>query len=456
MTPWISITLALISVIVSLIVYVVQQQQRQSQAFRTCSESLYSKNEIEQAAAAILLRGFLKKKRILGIFSADFSYEAKNLLVALLNDKIRIPYSLRKNIADGFSYADNLDGQDMQSIDMLGALIKPQSRVMYEITKEERYKNQRLSMQKADFYFSVIMECSVNNVNACGAYFNYTLMCGTSFKNCLLRDAVFDGANVTGVVFDEDCVLEGASFKDAVGIKDAKVKKRFGDKVEKKSLLEFLDKNGVFHDHKPEEKDNHYYDFEQELRFNVFVSKLGVMSTQQQLRYNNVISKLSNHIKLDMIDREDYRVSSQLTDVNTHMMKCDGCIIFAFEYLDVDAGVIHKDVAGNDQQTIEKKIYASPWLHIEAALANVKQMPCLIVGDENLCRDGMFDETVATNAHNMFFVTYSDDNHDLMNAIAMWEGRVRQYHSSHNMNTGLTKEVDGKVLLQQEKEKESM
>lgn len=43
-----------------------------------------------------------------------------------------------------------------------------------------------------------------------------------------------------------------------------------------------------------------------------------------------------------------------------------------------------------------------------------------------------------------------------MNAIAMWEGRVRQYHSSHNMNTGLTKEVDGKVLLQQEKEKESM
>ena len=59
---------------------------------------------------------------------------------------------------------------------------------------------------------------------------------------------------------------------------------------------------------------------------------------------------------------------------------------------------------------------------------------------------------MATNAHNMFFVTYSDDNHDLMNAIAMWEGRLRQYHSSHNMNTGLTKEVDGKVLLKQEKE----
>ena len=419
MTAWISLTLALISVVVSLIVYVVQQQQRQFQAFRNCSESLYSKNEIEQAAAAILLRGFLKKKRILGVFSADFSYEAK------------ISYALRKNIADGFSYAENLDGQDMQGLDMLGALIKPQSRVLYEITKEEKYKNQRLSMQKADFYFSVIMECSVNNVNACGAFFNYTLMCSTSFKNCLLRDAVFDGANVTGVVFDEDCVLEGASFKDAVGIKDAKVKKRKGDKVEKESLLEFLDKNGIFHDHKPEGEVNHYANREQEMSLNVFVSKLGVMSTQQQLRYHNVINKLGNHIKLDMIDRENYRASSQLTDVNTHMMKCDGCIIFAFEYMDVDAGVIHKGVSGGDQQTIEKKIYASPWLHIEAALANVKQMPCLIVGDENLCRDGMFDETVATNAHNMFFVTYSDDNRDLMNAIAMWEGRVRQYHSAH-------------------------
>lgn len=426
----ISITLALISVIVSLIVYVVQQQQRQAQAFKDCAESLYSANEIEQASAAILLRGFLKKKRILGIFSVDFTHEAKNLLVAMLNNKIRISYSLRKNVADGFSYAENLDGQDMQRLDMLGALIKPQSRITYELTKEEKYKNQRLSMKKADFYHSVMIECSINNVNARGAFFNYTLMCGTSFKNCLLVDAVFDGANVTGVIFDEDCVLEGASFKNAVGIKAAKVKKRFRDEVEPRCLQEFLDKKGVFHDHKPEEKTDQYV--EQELALNVFVSKLGVMSTQQQLRYYNVINKLSDHIKLDMIDRKNYRESSQLTDVNTHMMKCDGCIIFAFEYMDVDSGVIHKDVSGADCQAIEKRIYASPWLHIEAALANIKQMPCLIVGDENLCRDGMFDEKVATVDHKMFFVTYSDNNQYLTDAISKWESEVQQYHDSHN------------------------
>ena len=440
----ISITLALISVIVSLIVYVVQQQQRYFQAFQSCTESLYSKNEIEQAAAAILLRGFLKKKRILGVFSADFSYEAKNLLVAMLNNKIRISYALRKNIADGFSYAENLDGQDMQRLDMLGALIKPPSRITYELTKEEKYKNQRLSMQKADFYHSVMMECSVNNVNARGAYFNYTLMCGTSFKNSLLVDAVFDGANVTGVVFDEDCVLEGASFKNAVGIKDAKVKKRYDDKVKQMCLQEFLDKNDIFHDHKPEEENNQYT--EQELRLNVFVSKLGVMSTQQQLRYHNVINKLGDHIELDMIDRKDYRQSSQLTDVDTHMMKCDGCIIFAFEYMDVDTGVIHKDVSGKDQLAIEKMIYASPWLHIEAALANVKQMPCLIIGDQNICRDGMFDKEVVTNDHKMFFITYSDDNQDLMKIISNWESEVREYHNLRNRNTGLIMEKDGKVL----------
>ena len=54
----------------------------------------------------------------------------------------------------------------------------------------------------------------------------------------------------------------------------------------------------------------------------------------------------------------------------------------------VGAGIIHGKIIGNDRQIIKDTAFASPWLHIEAALANGMHMPCLIVYDEGICRDG--------------------------------------------------------------------
>ena len=429
--PGITLMITLVSAIISYCVYIVKQQERYYQEFKSCSKSLYSDNPIEQASAAILMRGFLKKRRVGILFHVDYTKEAVNLLVALL--KTTIPINLQKNLSDGFSYANSLEGQDMQSINMQGALIKPESRIKYELTKDKKYNKKRLSMKNVDLFHAVVQECSINNVDASSAIFLYTILCGTSFKNCVFVGAKFDYANISRTVFDDDCIMEKASFKNAVGINEAKVKRMINGVVESHKLIEFLDKDGIFH----EKKSSNYEIPERKLR--VFVSKLGVMNSQQKLRYDMMVGLLGDEIELDSIERINYLNTSQLIDVDTHLAQCDGCIIFAFEYLDVDHGNIHRNVVGEDNQEIENKIFASPWLHIETALANGKQMPCMVVCDDKLCRDGMFDEAIVNPDKNMFIINYSDNIQSMEPTLLEWKGKVVEFHSNHHSITPLPK-----------------
>lgn len=436
---WITIAVTVVaSFLIPYAVFVVQQMSRKSQEFRAYSRSLYSDNPIEQASAAILLRSFLRKQKVGFLVPFDCTREAKNLLTSLL--KTSIPTTLQKNLADGFSYASEMDGQDMQYINMIGALIKPQSRIKYEMEKDEKkkekFKKDRLSMRRADFFHAVVQECSINNVDAEGAIFLYSILCGTSFKNCILTDACFEEANVSRVSFDQDCELEGASFKNAVGINEVKIRRKtINGEVEEKKLIDYLDGNGMFH----KEVDSHY-EITDSGNLRVFVSKLGIMSPQQKYRYDNIVINLSQKgYLLETIDRRDYLNTSQLTDVNTHLEKCDGIVIFAFEYLRVEQGSIHKDVESKDNQTIEKeaKVFASPWLHIEAALANGMQMPCFIIYDKDLCQDGMFDKAVVDPDKNLFVMSCSDDA-SMVEKLERWENMMVEYH--HNRLSRLSKD----------------
>lgn len=415
---------AFLAFIVPLAVYMVQQQSRNALFFHECAKSLFSENSIEQSTAAILLRGFLKRPLWKALFRPDFTQDAKNLMVVLLRKSI--PVDLQKIIADGFSYAGNLNGQDMQYINMVNALIKPESRIKYEITGNIFYKHDRISMRKTDFFHAVLQECSINNIDAKGGVFLCSILCGTSFRNCILEKANFENSNVRKVRFDADCKLNGASFKGAVGIETATVKIRQDDKP--RPLIEFLDSEGVFNSRGVPENERYVYDNK---KLNIFVSKLGSMDSRQRLNYNSAIATLKTigQVEIEKIEREQYPSVSQLTDVATHMENCDGCVIFAFEYLEVESGFIHKNVEGNDRKIIENKTFSSPWLHIEAALANGKQMPCLIIYDNDLCRDGMFDDSIIRSDKNICSIAYSDNiSIEEKNKLLNWFSLVKEYH----------------------------
>ena len=423
----VTLSISIITILISLVVYMIQQQIQNANLFNRCARSLHSSNPMEQNTAAILLRTFLRHKRR-HVLGRDFKREAKNLMVVLLRDSI--PTTLQKTLADGFSYAEDLKGQDMQFVNMLGALIKPQSWIDYEITKKEKYRYNRLSLKKADFYYAVLQECSINSVDATGAIFYCAIMPSTKFRNCILRDANFTCSNIKHVEFDENCDLEGAMFDGAIGLDLAKVKVKEtinGDvKIEKYSISDFLDAKGVFHYDRS--LGNKYNPHKGDI--NIFVSKLGAMDSQQTLHYDAIQSIIGGYdnFKLRSIERSQYRPVSQLIDIETKLQRCYGCVIFAFEYLKVESGVIHQNVVGNDHQVIKDKNYASPWLHIETALANGKQMPCLIIYDQDLQRNGMFDEMISRSDKNLICLPFSSGINKNTPEILEWVQRVNEYY----------------------------
>jgi hypothetical protein len=414
----ISIVVALLPIIAGIAVYYVQKLSHKDMFFKKCAESLYSTNPTEQITAAILLREYAN----------DSSYDSrvKNTMVALL--RTSIPSSLQKVIADVFSYSDSLEGQDMQQINMLGALIKPKARVEYELYGRKYLKYKRLSMQQADCYQAVIKECSINQVDATKAIFAFGNLSRTTFKNCLLEKANFKGANVKYVVFDEDCDLEGADFYGAVGLDEAKVKINNNGHVISIPLIELLDNKGVFCTDKLHNPRREYTPAGEGIK--VFISKLGAMDSEQSTQFEritHVIDELEN-TTLVHIEREQYPIVSQLSDVVKQMEQCDGCVIFACEYLEVTEGYLHKKIVSNDRKELHKTSIVSPWLHIETALANYNGIPCLIIYDHNVLRDGMFDEKIIEPDRSLFAVEYSDILKENNPTLQHWINSTREYH----------------------------
>jgi hypothetical protein len=76
--PLATVVIGALSIIIPFAVYLVQQRSRRDQLFRDCASSLRSENQIEQSTAAILLRGFIKRR--------CYSNKAKDVMTELLRN----------------------------------------------------------------------------------------------------------------------------------------------------------------------------------------------------------------------------------------------------------------------------------------------------------------------------------------------------------------------------------
>lgn len=303
----------------------------------------------------------------------------------------------------------------------MNAIIKPQYAIDYETTEKKKYLSKRVSMRCVDFYHAVLQMANFNFVNFEGAIFYGCIINDAHFYNCICKRANFKYANIDGVIFDSNCVLEGAKFGGASGLTTAYIIRN----NQKRKLIDFIDEKGIFH-----ETQNKSSYSESKDKKKIFVSKLGVMDSKQQNQYLTIMSMLeeSDDYEFIMIDRNDYRPTSQLVDVAAQMDKCNGCIIFAFEYLCINKGHVHENVVNsNDYKIINNSTYASPWLHVETALANNKRMPCLIIYDANLYRDGMFDDAIIESNENLSSIAYSDDITCGSCEIEQWKIKVNEH-----------------------------
>ena len=375
-----------------IIVYYVQKSKEYSDLFLKCASQLNSQNESDQIAGAVLMRAFIKRRK----------YREKALLLISSFLQSLPNGNLQKILADSLSMCKSAKGHDFQSCNMYNALIKPSYYIRYELTKVSFFKRLRLNFKAADFFEANLVQFNAKSVNFKGAVFYRALLRDAIFTNCILKDANFQESDLSGTRFKE-CNLEGADFRNARRISEASV---FYEKERRYvPLINFLTEKGVFSS--VPEMDKVRYIVE-EAKKSIFVSRLGLMDSQQELYYNNILNYISDKFKVNFVslDRTAYRKYGQLSMIHDNMSKCSGAIVFAFSHLSVAEGVICKNLKEPYKQEITDCSYSSSWLQIETAFAKSMNIPTLIVMEDGVRDDGIWDDFIVQYNTGLLKFTY--------------------------------------------------
>lgn len=375
-----------------IIVYYVQKSKEYSDLFLKCASQLNSQNESDQIAGAVLMRAFIKRRK----------YREKALLLISSFLQSLPNGNLQKILADSLSMCKSAKGHDFQSCNMYNALIKPSYYIRYELTKVSFFKRLRLNFKAADFFEANLVQFNAKSVNFKGAVFYRALLRDAIFTNCILKDANFQESDLSGTRFKE-CNLEGADFRNARRISEASV---FYEKERRYvPLINFLTEKGVFSS--VPEMDKVRYVVE-EAKKSIFVSRLGLMDSQQELYYNNILNYISDKFKVNFVslDRTAYRKYGQLSMIHDNMSKCSGAIVFAFSHLSVAEGVICKNLKEPYKQEIKDCSYSSSWLQIETAFAKSMNIPTLIVMEDGVRDDGIWDDFIVQYNTGLLKFTY--------------------------------------------------
>lgn len=375
-----------------IIVYYVQKSKEYSDLFLKCASQLNSQNESDQIAGAVLMRAFIKRRK----------YREKALLLISSFLQSLPNGNLQKILADSLSMCKSAKGHDFQSCNMYNALIKPSYYIRYELTKVRFFKRLRLNFKAADFFEANLVQFNAKSVNFKGAVFYRALLRDAIFTNCILKDANFQESDLSGTRFKE-CNLEGADFRNARRISEASV---FYEKERRYvPLINFLTEKGVF-SYVPEMDKVRY--IVEEAKKSIFVSRLGLMDSQQELYYNNILNYISDKFKVNFVslDRTAYRKYGQLSMIHDNMSKCSGAIVFAFSHLSVAEGVICKNLKEPYKQEIKDCSYSSSWLQIETAFAKSMNIPTLIVMEDGVRDDGIWDDFIVQYNTGLLKFTY--------------------------------------------------
>lgn len=369
-----------------LIVYYVQKSKEYSDLFLKCASQLNSQNESDQIAGAVLLRTFIKRMK----YREKALFLISSFLQSLPNG------ILQKILADSLSMCKSAMGHDFQSCNMYNALVKPSHYIRYELTKIGFYKLFRLNFKAADFFEANLVQFNAKSVNFKGAVFYRALLRNAIFTNCILKDANFQESDLGGVRFKE-CNLEGANFRNARRILTASV--FYENEQRYVPLIYFLNEKGIFSS--VPEMDKVRYQFD-EAEKAIFVSRLGLMDSRQEFHYNSILNYISDKFKVKFVslDRTEYRKYGQLSMIHDNMSKCSGVIVFAFSHVSVKEGVICQNLKAPYRQEMKDCSYSSPWLQIETAFAKSLNLPTLIVMEDGVRDDGIWDD---------FIVKYNTD-----------------------------------------------
>jgi hypothetical protein len=125
----------------------------------------------------------------------------------------------------------------------------------------------------------------------------------------------------------------------------------------------------------------------------VFFS-VGTPHKETQVAYIDKLKKhlLKYQVDLKTLDDDDWDALDPLNPIKKKMMDCMGCLVLAMERFYVKEGV---DRRGSKRAAdVKDQNYATPWSHIEAAMAYQLGLPFIILKEEDVKGEGMLDDNL--------------------------------------------------------------
>jgi len=221
---WVAVLGALLAALLGLFKYFNYKTRRDRLAeigasFAHTVEALASDNPTSRMAGAVLLRRFFDRHTEQGARGRPYVNEAVEVMAGMLRQPQ--PPQVQKVLADGFRYATNLRGSDLQNCDLSNAYLgkKHVEDEPVDLSGADLYGANcgRASFRAAILQDTVFMDAALNKT-----VFTAADCRNADFRRAQLQSATFaydperdwSGADVQGADF-RGAALEGAAFADA-------------------------------------------------------------------------------------------------------------------------------------------------------------------------------------------------------------------------------------------------
>ncbi len=165
----------------------------------------------------------------------------------------------------------------------------------------------------------------------------------------------------------------------------------------------------------------------------VFFSVGSPHNDKQQKYINELTGYFESHgIKLETLKGWDD--NDPLLPIIEEMKKSSGCLVLALERYYLKDGIQKR---GSQQESeLKDQAYASPWLHIETALARSFDLPLIILKDNSLVNEGLIHSD--KQEWGIVRINHSEigeiKEYPVKNFILSWINQVKKFHKERNGN----------------------
>ncbi len=333
----------------------IRRREEYFKSFDTIVAQLSSSNQSSQLAAAVLMRRYFDIGNIRK--DAKLRTETINVISAML--RVLPVGILQKTLADGLAYAVELQGADLQRVNLQNA---------YLGVKDER---KRINIQKADLFMADLSYALMENIDGQESVFYNAVLFNARIKNSDFSRTNFRGVDLKGARF-QNVLLFGADFKGAKNMPDG-IKQVLEDGIVKSS-----------------EK---ITTAEQENKGQVFFSMPGCLGKREESltkEYKAILETLGYAVFY--YQKDDYPKFGQFTRIRECLQKSSAVIAFGFRQTKIEEGIA---LPGTSKETrITGKWLNTPWNEVEVGMALMRGLPILLVKDEGI-DSGIFDEKLS-------------------------------------------------------------